>query len=44
MSTSWRDKQRPELVNFVATFLATNMYRLNFMSLSPVRVPMQRCH
>ncbi|KAL5654645.1 hypothetical protein ACJX0J_033964, partial [Zea mays] len=35
MSTSWRDKQRPELVNFVATFLATNMYRLNFMSLSP---------
>ncbi|KAG0519467.1 hypothetical protein BDA96_09G266800 [Sorghum bicolor] len=35
MSTSWRDKQRPDLVNFIATFLATNLYRLNFLSLSP---------
>jgi hypothetical protein len=44
MSTSWRDKQRPDLVNFIATFLATNLYRLNFLSLSPVRTPIQRCH
>ncbi|XP_066363217.1 protein PARTING DANCERS homolog isoform X3 [Miscanthus floridulus] len=35
MSASWRDKQRPDLVNFVAAFLATNLYRLNFMALSP---------
>ena len=44
MSTSWRDKQRPDLVNFIATFLATNLYRLNFLSLSPVRAPIQRSH
>ena len=44
MSTSWRDKQRPDLVNFIATFLATNLYRLNFLSLSPLRAPIQRCH
>ncbi|XP_066379056.1 protein PARTING DANCERS homolog isoform X2 [Miscanthus floridulus] len=35
MSTSWRDKQHPDLVNFIAAFLATNLYRLNFLSLSP---------
>ena len=44
MSASWRDKQRPDLVNFVAAFLATNLYRLNFMALSPVRAPIERCH
>uniref|UniRef100_A0A0A9EMG0 Uncharacterized protein n=1 Tax=Arundo donax TaxID=35708 RepID=A0A0A9EMG0_ARUDO len=35
MSTSWRDKQRPNLINFIATFLAANLYRLNFLSVSP---------
>ena len=44
MSTSWRDKQRPDLVNFIATFLAINLYRLNFLSLSPLRAPIQGCH
>jgi hypothetical protein len=35
MSTSWRDKQHPNLINFMATFLAANSYRLNFLSVSP---------
>ncbi|RLN29060.1 uncharacterized protein C2845_PM05G27490 [Panicum miliaceum] len=35
MSTSWRDKQHPSLINFIATFLAANSYRLNFLSTSP---------
>ncbi|GJM89895.1 hypothetical protein PR202_ga06120 [Eleusine coracana subsp. coracana] len=35
MSTSWRDKQPPNLINFIATFLAGNSYRLSFCSLSP---------
>nr|XP_034584657.1 protein PARTING DANCERS homolog isoform X2 [Setaria viridis] len=35
MSTSWRDKQHPNLINFIATFLAANLYRLNFLSVSP---------
>ncbi|XP_024312123.1 protein PARTING DANCERS isoform X2 [Brachypodium distachyon] len=35
MSTSWRDKQHPDLVNFIAAFLAANSYRLNFLSISP---------
>ncbi|KAL6848855.1 hypothetical protein ACP4OV_021438 [Aristida adscensionis] len=35
MSTAWRDKQNPNLINFIATFLSTNLYRLNFLSLSP---------
>jgi hypothetical protein len=36
MSTSWRDKQQPSLINFIAAFLAANSYRLNFLSISPV--------
>uniref|UniRef100_A0A0D3GBG4 Phospholipase/carboxylesterase/thioesterase domain-containing protein n=1 Tax=Oryza barthii TaxID=65489 RepID=A0A0D3GBG4_9ORYZ len=35
MSTSWRDKQQPSLINFIAAFLAANSYRLNFLSISP---------
>jgi len=35
MSNSWRDKQHPNLINFIATFLAANSYRLNFLSVSP---------
>uniref|UniRef100_A0A0D9WKF2 DisA/LigA helix-hairpin-helix motif domain-containing protein n=1 Tax=Leersia perrieri TaxID=77586 RepID=A0A0D9WKF2_9ORYZ len=35
VSTSWRDKQQPSLINFVAAFLAANSYRLNFQSISP---------
>ncbi|KAG2625410.1 hypothetical protein PVAP13_3KG207069 [Panicum virgatum] len=35
MSNSWRDKQHPNLINFLATFLAANSYRLNFLSVSP---------
>ncbi|GJM89898.1 hypothetical protein PR202_ga06123 [Eleusine coracana subsp. coracana] len=35
MSTSWRDKQPPNLINFIATFLAGNSYRLSFCSLPP---------
>uniref|UniRef100_A0ACD5WT01 Uncharacterized protein n=1 Tax=Avena sativa TaxID=4498 RepID=A0ACD5WT01_AVESA len=35
MSTSWRDKQHPNLVNFIAAFLSANSYRLNFMPISP---------
>ncbi|KAM0887392.1 hypothetical protein ACQ4PT_029050 [Festuca glaucescens] len=35
MSTSWRDKQDPNLVNFIAAFLAANSYRLNFLLVSP---------
>ncbi|KAJ1264318.1 hypothetical protein BS78_09G254500 [Paspalum vaginatum] len=35
MSTSWRDKQHPSLINFIAAFLAANSYRLNFLSISP---------
>uniref|UniRef100_A0A0E0A3H2 Phospholipase/carboxylesterase/thioesterase domain-containing protein n=1 Tax=Oryza glumipatula TaxID=40148 RepID=A0A0E0A3H2_9ORYZ len=31
MSTSWRDKQQPSLINFIAAFLAANSYRLNFL-------------
>jgi hypothetical protein len=42
MSTSWRDKQHPNLINFMATFLAANSYRLNFLSVSPVSTPIQK--
>ncbi|KAF8696944.1 hypothetical protein HU200_036589 [Digitaria exilis] len=35
MSTSWRDKQDPNLIDFIASFLAANSYRLNFLSVSP---------
>ncbi|XP_047088922.1 protein PARTING DANCERS homolog [Lolium rigidum] len=35
MSTSWRDKQDPNLINYIAAFLAANSYRLNFLLLSP---------
>lgn len=35
MSISWRDKQHPNLINFIAAFLAANSYRLNFLSMSP---------
>ncbi|CAN6326967.1 unnamed protein product, partial [Urochloa humidicola] len=35
MSTAWRDKQHPNLINFIASFLAANSYRLNFRSVSP---------
>ncbi|TVU01922.1 hypothetical protein EJB05_52569, partial [Eragrostis curvula] len=35
MSNSWRDKQHPNLINFIAAFLAGNSYRLSFRSLSP---------
>uniref|UniRef100_J3MA96 DisA/LigA helix-hairpin-helix motif domain-containing protein n=1 Tax=Oryza brachyantha TaxID=4533 RepID=J3MA96_ORYBR len=35
MSTSWRDKQQPSLINFTAAFLAANSYRLNFLPISP---------
>lgn len=34
-STSWRDKQHPYLINFIAAFLAANSCRLNFLSISP---------
>lgn len=39
MSTAWRDKQHPNLINFIAAFLAANSYRINFLSLSPVSAP-----
>jgi hypothetical protein len=39
MSTSWRDKQDPNLINYIAAFLAANSYRLNFLLLSPVSIP-----
>ncbi|KAL6618684.1 hypothetical protein ACP70R_033823 [Stipagrostis hirtigluma subsp. patula] len=35
MSNTWREKQNPNLINFIATFLAANSYRLNFLSVSP---------
>lgn len=35
MSTSWRDKQHPSLINFIAAFLSANSYRLNFLSVPP---------
>ncbi|XP_062180601.1 protein PARTING DANCERS homolog [Phragmites australis] len=35
MNTSWRDKQHPNLINFITTFLTANSYRLNFLSVSP---------
>jgi hypothetical protein len=36
--TSWRDKQRPNLVNFIAAFLAANLFRRNFLSVSHVSI------
>ena len=44
MSNSWRDKQHPNLINFIATFLAANSYRLNFLSVSPVSTAIQESH
>ncbi|KAF7013749.1 hypothetical protein CFC21_027805 [Triticum aestivum] len=35
MSTAWRDKQDHHLINFIGAFLAANLYRLNFLSISP---------
>ncbi|KAF6999115.1 hypothetical protein CFC21_015187 [Triticum aestivum] len=35
MSTAWRDKQEHHLINFIGAFLAANLYRLNFLSISP---------
>uniref|UniRef100_A0A0A8ZK12 Uncharacterized protein n=1 Tax=Arundo donax TaxID=35708 RepID=A0A0A8ZK12_ARUDO len=32
MSTSWREKQHPNLIKFIDTFLAANSYRLKFLS------------
>ena len=44
MSNSWRDKQHPNLINFIATFLAANSYRLNFLSVSPVSTAILESH
>ena len=36
MNTKWRDEQHPSFINFIASFLSANSFRLNFVPIAPV--------
>ncbi|KAJ6966161.1 hypothetical protein NC652_003905 [Populus alba x Populus x berolinensis] len=35
MNTKWRDEQHPSFINFIASFLSANSFRLNFVPIAP---------
>ncbi|KAK9269945.1 hypothetical protein L1049_025518 [Liquidambar formosana] len=35
MSNTWKDNQHPSFINFIASFLSANSFRLNFVPINP---------